>query len=69
MAQIGIQRIEAMEILMLYQSKKKTSFSLSRWLWRAALPLKARQVIDIRDLSPHLRADIGARDFDDPEFR
>jgi hypothetical protein len=66
--QIDIQRIEAMEIPMLYQTKK-TPFSLSRWLRRVALPLRARQVTDIRELSPYLRDDIGARDLHDPCFR
>ena len=68
MAQTDVQRIEAMEIPMLYQSKKPP-FSLSRWLWRVALPLKSRQMTDIRELSPYLRADIGARDLHDSNFR
>lgn len=63
---LEVQRIEAMEIPMLYQSRK---FSLSRWFWRMALPLTARRVTDIRELSPYLRADIGARDISDPTFR
>jgi hypothetical protein len=62
------QRIAAMEIPMLYQSTKKP-FSLSRWFWRVAVPIRARQVTDIRELSPYLRADIGARDVTDPSFR
>lgn len=63
------QRIEAMEIQMLYQSKKMSPLSLSRWLWFVALPMRSRQVTDIRELSPYLRADIGARDLHDPRFR
>lgn len=53
---------------MLYQTKK-TPFSLSGWLRRVALPLRARQVTDIRELSPYLRDDIGARHLHDPCFR
>lgn len=54
---------------MLYQTKKTTLRSVSRWLWQMALPFRSRQVTDIRELSPYLRADIGARDSNYPDFR
>ena len=48
---------------MLYKQENHR-FSLGRWLQRAGLVWRARRVTDIRELSPYLRADIGARDGD-----
>jgi hypothetical protein len=64
---LAVTRIEAMEMAMLYQDQDHRS-SLARWLRRAGLVWRARRVTDIRELSPYLRADIGARD-GDPTFR
>lgn len=54
---------------MLYQTKNTTLRSRVRRLWQAILPYRSRQVTDIRELSPYLRADIGAGDSNDPCFR
>ena len=54
---------------MLYQTKKPPLRARFRRLLQVTLPFRSRQVTDIRELSPHLRADIGAGDSNDPCFR
>lgn len=54
---------------MLYQGKKPTLRARFRRLWQVILPYRSRQVTDIRELNPYLRADIGATDSTDPFFR
>jgi hypothetical protein len=66
-AQLSLQRIQAMEIAMLYQTRKKPL--LARWLTRAVAPFRRRRVTDVSELSPYLRADIGLCDSYDPTFR
>jgi len=44
---------------MLYQARKSGPFRVFQWLRRAGLR-RAHPVTDIRELSPYLRADIGA---------
>ena len=60
---LDLTRIETMEMAMLYNDRDHR-FSLARWLQRVGLVWRARRVTDIRELSPYLRADIGAWDGD-----
>jgi hypothetical protein len=65
-AHLVITRIKLTVIEMLYQAPKSPSARLFAWMRHVLLPRPAHPVADIRELSPHLRADIGAADADYP---
>ncbi len=50
---------------MLYKEENRRS---RLWRWLRGLGTRRGQITDIRELSPYLRADIGARD-GEPTFR
>jgi len=55
-----------MVIEMLYQVPRTRTARLFRWMTQLVLLRRAHPVADIRELSPHLRADIGASERHQP---
>lgn len=55
-----------MVIEMLYQAPRTRTAALFRWMTHLVLLRPAHPVADIRELSPYLRADIGAPHGDRP---
>jgi len=51
---------------MLYSAPQSTSARVLGWVRRALHRRPPHPVTDIRELNPHLRADIGASDFNAP---